>query len=376
MAEPLSLSLGDIGRLWDTLFPAPWGPLNPVWEHVQRTAAPLDFDHFSLRQWFNYALVPFIPAAIMAYLIIGGPKDRLARETREVRLALGIVGISIATSAYLNNRFYGESDDVRARSTEAALKHVLELIPDLRWCCYNSMFGILYWQLVARYASLALVKEPIVDPYMGRGRPRWVAALDLVMNQRHIGLGNVGLDSGNGPDNKDVKLLSPGGKGKAPEMPHIARHIQHWRRFPRPTSRWGSSLRHLYKTLALYTIMDTVFSLTRAIGPHAIAPPGGLPLIEKYGHIMAGWLAESEGVLFPSTLRLPLPKWLMSTFMELIPPLAIWGFLSVWYHFVAFLCIASGYWEPEVWDIDVFDAPLKSTSLMQLWGRRWHQVFR
>ena len=91
--------------------------------------------------------------------------------------------------------------------------------------------------------------------------------------------------------------------------------------------------------------MDTVFSLTRAIGPHAIAPPGGLPLIEKYGHIMAGWLA-------------------------------IWGFLSVWYHFVAFLCIASGYWEPEVWDIDVFDAPLKSTSLMQLWGRRWHQVFR
>lgn len=108
MAEPLGLSLGDLGRLWDTVFPAPWGPLNPVWEHVQRTAAPLDFDHFSVRQWLNYALVPFIPVAIMAYLIVGGPNDKLARETREVRLALGIVGISIATSAYLNNRFYGE----------------------------------------------------------------------------------------------------------------------------------------------------------------------------------------------------------------------------------------------------------------------------
>lgn len=111
MAEPLSLSLGDLGRLWDAAFPAPWGPLNPVWEHVQRTAAPLDFATFDLRQWINYAIVPFIPIVIMAYLIVGEPHDKLARETREVRLALGVVGWAIATSAWMGNRFYGESVD-------------------------------------------------------------------------------------------------------------------------------------------------------------------------------------------------------------------------------------------------------------------------
>lgn len=238
------------------------------------------------------------------------------------------------------------------------------------------MFGIFYWQVTARYASLALVKEPIVDPYMGRGRPRWVAALDLVMNQRHLGLGNVGLDSGNGPPNREVKPLRPAEDGKPAELPYIARHNRHYRRRPRPTTRPGSAMRHLWKTARLYVMMDIVFALSRAVGPHAIAPPGGLPLIEKYGHVMDGWDAESLGILLPSTLRIPIHNFVLRVGMALVPPFMIWGFLSIWYHAVAFGCIASGLWEPDSWDVDVFDAPLRSTSLMELWGRRWHQLFR
>lgn len=108
MTEPLTLALGDLRRLWDTFFPSPLGPLNPIWEHARRNAAPLDFDRFDLGQWLNYGFVPLVPLIIMAYLVVGGPKDELARGTREIRIALGVVGWSILTTAYLSNRFYGE----------------------------------------------------------------------------------------------------------------------------------------------------------------------------------------------------------------------------------------------------------------------------
>lgn len=113
MEEPqLSLSLSGILQLWDAVFAPPWGPLNSLYDHVQRTAAPLEWSTLGLRQAVGYFIVPFVPIVIMAYIIVGGPIDSLARNSRELRMALGVVGWSIATNAYLSNRFYSTSLDV------------------------------------------------------------------------------------------------------------------------------------------------------------------------------------------------------------------------------------------------------------------------
>lgn len=114
MEEPLvSLSLGGVIRLWNAVFAPPWGPLNALYDYVQRTAAPLEWSTLGFRQAVGYFIVPFIPIVIMAYIIVGGPNDSLARNSRELRMALGVVGWGITTNAYLTNRYYSTSPGIQ-----------------------------------------------------------------------------------------------------------------------------------------------------------------------------------------------------------------------------------------------------------------------
>jgi hypothetical protein len=50
--------------------------------------------------------------------------------------------------------------------------------------------------------------------------------------------------------------------------------------------------------------------------------------------------------------------------------------LGIIYHAVATVAIASTIWPSAAWDVDLFDRPFAATSVIDLWGRRWHQVTR
>lgn len=202
---------------------------------------------------------------------------------------------------------------------------------------------------------------------MALGRPRWVAAIDLTINLRHLYLGSIGLDTSTGPPNSELPQLKPG------ETPQAEEHLQHWRRRSRPTTRLGSVLRHFAHCLFIYCFEDALFAWVRAVGPDALAPPGGRGWLPKHGHVVAGLVAETRAVLLPSTLGLVVPSIIVRIVIMAVAPLMIWGMLSGVYHLGAVICIGSGFWEPSSWDTDIFDAPLRATSLRDLWGRRWHQ---
>lgn len=105
MGEPLSLSLGGVGRLFNAVFAPPYGPLNPLHAYVLRTAEPLDFEVLTLRRAVNYCVVPFVPLAIMAFLIVAAPGDKRVDRSRPVRMALGVLGATLTTQAYFGYRF-------------------------------------------------------------------------------------------------------------------------------------------------------------------------------------------------------------------------------------------------------------------------------
>lgn len=236
-----------------------------------------------------------------------------------------------------------------------------------RWAVYNNFVGISYWTVSLRYLELALLKDPVVDPWMALGRPRWVAAIDLAINLRHVYLGSIGLDTSAGPPNLALPELKPG------ERPQVEVHLRHWRRQPRPTTRLAAFARHLGHFLFIYCLEDALFTFVRAVGPDALAPPGGRAWLPQYDHIVPGLIAETRTILLPSTIGYVVPPFYVGVVLKAAAPMMIWGMLSGVYHLGAILCIGSGFWEPETWDTDMFDAPFRSTSLRDLWGRRWHQ---
>ncbi|EKD03233.1 hypothetical protein A1Q2_02454 [Trichosporon asahii var. asahii CBS 8904] len=296
------------GRAYAYACPPPFGILNPI-HRIALRAQPLTPD---LLMWFNWLVLPLVPLVLISYLLVGGPKDKLARESRPIRAALAVAGWTMLTHSFLTRRF------------------------------------------------TTLLKDPVVDPWMALGRPRWVAAIDLAINLRHVYLGSVGLDTSAGPPNLALPELKPG------ERPQVEVHLRHWRRQPRPTTRLAAFARHLGHFLFIYCLEDALFTFVRAVGPDALAPPGGRAWLPQYDHIVPGLIAETRTILLPSTIGYVVPPFYVGVVLKAAAPMMIWGMLSGVYHLGAILCIGSGFWEPETWDTDMFDAPFRSTSLRDL----------
>jgi hypothetical protein len=171
----------------------------------------------------------------------------------------------------------------------------------------------------------------------------------------------------NGPDG-DVKVKVNG------DAVDVAAEVDQSRWLPMPTvrrTRSQATLRHARLTATYYLVLDTMLCLLRSLGKSTIGRPDAPP---SATHI---FIHKNVYSLLPrSTLSVHVHPWVVLLISELCIGVGVWQALSLGYHFFAMLCVGSGLYEVEAWEVDLFDQWWKADSLLELWGRGWHQIFR
>lgn len=149
--------------------------------------------------------------------------------------------------------------------------------------------------------------------------------------------------------------------------------IGHWlpRRKTRLTrTRPQALLRHALLGLQGLWIIDTLLSLEKYTASTTLGNPNGTPnAVNKF-------VQNNDILLFPGTsLQYPAPNFLVETVVTFAVGTTVWQGLVGGYHIFAFFALLMG-WEVESWEVDLMDEPWKAESLLDMWGRRWHQLFR
>lgn len=122
-----------------------------------------------------------------------------------------------------------------------------------------------------------------------------------------------------------------------------------------PRSSFTFSLHTLVSFLFHLVLFDLTHRLVQIFGPNTIGSPAG-------------------GSIFDPSLP-PLHRYSRSTLITLIAGFTVYAAVQLGYLFatlfsVILLSHSPSYWPP------IFDHPWSSTSLSQLWSRRWHQLFK
>lgn len=321
---------------------APFGPLNPVHEHIMRNAEDIQPAAFV---WWAVGTAPLVG---QAWFI-------LAPNTRPVRAALAAAGVSLLTHAFMSYRFLGEF--VRC-AMRCARQRNPDRTADPHKNLMNNFFGFVWLYIIIKYVEWGMLEGPIVDPWMKKGRSRPMAAIDLLFNVRNVYLGSIGLDNGMGPPNATVKDIV------------VASHLPRpWR----PLPRWLTILRHLYAFGWRILGADVIYAMIERVGKDTICYPGGMP----GGGAVDSFVTHTAVTMFPGTqIQYELPSLLLTALVCLVVPAVIWLQLGWIYHLLAAVCVSSGLWEVSSWDVPIFDSPLRLDSIMAFWGRRWHGVVR
>lgn len=212
----------------------------------------------------------------------------------------------------------------------------------------------MFIHLAIKAIEWTLLEHHLVDPRMAAGRPKLVAAMDLCMNSRLLGLGAMGLDTLAGPPNATLKAV------------HIERHLP--KPSGRPTSRLGAIARHMVWVIGYYLFMDALLATFRRVGGPLLLP-GPVGAVKAYSY-------SSRFIMFPGVLDIEPYPFLVAYAVQACVPGIICGGLQLGYHLAAVVCLSSTFWEVDSWDVDLFDGPWKAQSLIDLWGKRWHQLFR
>lgn len=295
---------------------------------------------------------------------------------------------------------------------------------------FNNGLTVCYLHLVLKSIEFALLQDEIVDPWMKQGRSRIRAAVDLCSNSRMLFLGSVGIDDSAGPPNATVEkpilashlrhlvpassdlrppthtarkarlakrsafltngylsttpptptsptLTHPTFRPDSPNPARAARVAVEPRWMPRafyqlwtvrPTSRLGAIARHFLHAFTHYVVLDTFLVLLRRMA-HDLGA-GGHGILESYS-LTAKFVALPE--IFGGRFAFQVPPGLLATCIEISVPIVIWQGLNFGYHAFATAFLIAG-WEVQSWDVDLFDAPWRADSIIDLWGRRWHQV--
>lgn len=123
---------------------------------------------------------------------------------------------------------------------------------------------------------------------------------------------------------------------------------------------------------AFETNSRAVFVLTTAAAFvfHAVAFDACAQIIRSMSPETFGSLRG--GSLFDHTLP-PILELLRAMLVSFLTPVAVYFGMQHIYHFLAIVCVTVLHHHPSQWP-PLFDSPLFSTSLNQLWARRWHQV--
>ncbi|EIW69062.1 hypothetical protein TREMEDRAFT_15322, partial [Tremella mesenterica DSM 1558] len=326
----------------------PFGPFNFIHEYNLSHAKNLTFTN-----WPCLYVIPLIPLGVQAYLL-------QFENTRRWRLALGALGLGLIVKAWCDYRFV-----------------------DITLSAFNQGITVGVLHLAAKYIEFSFYPNPIYDPRLPLGRSRILAAIDLCVNSRVIDLSLSGSNHKkplahaslqNAEDNQSRSIKSERSDDVAEHQTAGKTH-SHPRYLPtRPAHRLTRSQavwRHARLALFQYTINDFLLTLLQVYGSNSIADPHGCPnALYKFSH-------EHKFQVFPYTpFSFNSPVWLVELSMELSVGLAVYLGLSQGYHFLAALAVGSGMWETESWEVDLFDSPWKADSVLDLWGKRWHQLFR
>jgi hypothetical protein len=136
-------------------------------------------------------------------------------------------------------------------------------------------------------------------------------------------------------------------------------------------TRSQATLRHARLTATHYLVLDTMLCLLRSLGKSTIGRPDAPPNATRI------FIYKNVYTLLPrSTLLVPVHPWVVLLISELCIGIGVWQALSLGYHFFAMLCVGSGLYEVDAWEVNFFDQWWKADSLLELWGRGWHQIFR
>ena len=250
---------------------------------------------------------------------------------------------------------------------------------------YNNGLGIAFLHLLIKYIEFGLLKHPYADGYTVKGRGKLRSALDLCINSRMVGL-NVSHDekaigtvrpqrmsNGNNDPSIHKAATSRAEDNGALDVQSQPVQIGHWlpQRSTRVTrTRPQALLRHALLGLQGLWIIDTLLSLEHYTASSTLGNPKGTP------HAVATFVRNNTIYLFPGTsLQYPAPTILVETVITLAVGTTVWQGLVGGYHIFAFVALLSG-WEVESWEVDLMDEPWKAESLLDMWGRRWHQLFR
>ncbi|WVQ78750.1 hypothetical protein IAT38_000837 [Cryptococcus sp. DSM 104549] len=331
---------------------APFGPLEPIHTHILTHATQLTWSNA-----YQLFVIPFLPLYVQALLL-------RYEGTRAWRMALGVLGVGLIVNAGVSFRF-GQ--------------------PWLN--ALNNGLGIGIMTISVRYLELGFIKGKLVDPYYEkRGRHPLLAAFDTCINARWIGLGAVDVDEGTvGADVKGKKRKGENGvavnvgraqdggvKMKGDKVPRI-RQYESW--FPQPTvrrTRLQAVIRHSVISLRAYLLTSLFLTLLRDFGSNTIGSVVPVPnALHKFSH----------GITFELFPHLPgggfiPPWWLVELVAVMGVAVTVWLALSGGYHAIAALMVGSGLYETEAWEVELFDSPMMADSLLDFWGRRWHQFFR
>lgn len=335
-----------------SIFPttsSPFGLLEPIHTYILSNTEQLSWSN-----WWKLFVIPFIPLYLQVLL--------LRREhTRKERVALAVLGLGLLWHAGLRYRF---------------------LQPWFN--AFNNGLGIGYMTISLRYLEFAFIEGRLVDEYWeSRGRHWSVAAFDICINARWLGLGPEGLkQTGSSPKvNYSVDSYSPnnshspsngrivanGGAIKRQSQTYPAWVVKP----PLRLSRSQAVLRHFIIFFRNYTICDTMLSLLRAYGSDTIGSSTPVP------HALYQFSHKNAFIVFPKVAGgFIAPRWLADLAAVICVAVCVWLALSMAYHFLAAIAVGTGLYEAEAWEVDLFDDPLAADSLLDFWGRRWHQFFR
>jgi len=211
-----------------------------------------------------------------------------------------------------------------------------------------------YVQFMVKAVEFGLLEGPIRDPYMPE-RSRAVAAWDLLINSRMVGLGNVGLDTVPGIPNAKVQ------RGTVER--HLRYNVVGWR----PKNRAVAIARHAAYSAFCYTVIDMMYQLLPRLHPVFRQPHGGAHVLPTF--------ANSGLRLLPGVLDIPFPPFAVVMLVQAGMGLTIWMIFEGLFQLFAVIHLLLG-WPVEAWDVNMFGSVWRADSLIDLWGTRWHQTFR
>lgn len=309
----------------------PFGPLNTIHESRLRG-----------REWNDWASLAYtistLPLLAQAYLIV-------KPGTRPQRAALGVLGLGMFIPCWMEYRFHGECAAAKELHRRPPASNS-PLTPDPAFNMANASLALYAFFVVARYLEWSCIVGPIVDPRLLRtpspsGKTRFLSALDLTINYRNIGLGSIGLDNSLGPQNGTLK--------------------EYYYMHPRWESRGRAATvaGFLFAASWRYALADIIVAFTRTLGDGTLCQPGGR--LNSIDAFIDQWDYPQRGVAFIFA------NGVIGTMVAL--------YLSAAHYAIAALAVAT-LWEPNAWDFPLFNSPLLSTSINEMWSRRWHQVIR